>query len=164
MNYETLLERYQQGRISKSMLKIYVKKGIITQEEFNAKKQEYLSGRAPAQQPVSRPPAPRPQAQAAPPSPRPQTQTAYAPAETEQQPAPNTLPSTLFKIISVLGILFGLIDVYSSTEGFQECYEGVLEFMVGSEPYSSAWFAVFVWIIFSLFAGFLAGRFAAKLQ
>lgn len=36
MNYETLLERYQQGRISKSMLKIYVKKGIITQEEYEA--------------------------------------------------------------------------------------------------------------------------------
>lgn len=34
MNYETLLERYQQGRISEAMLKIYVKKGIITQEEY----------------------------------------------------------------------------------------------------------------------------------
>lgn len=34
MNYETLLERYQQGRITKAMLKIYVKKGIITQEEY----------------------------------------------------------------------------------------------------------------------------------
>lgn len=36
MNYETLYERYQQGRISKSMLKIYVKKGIITQEEYES--------------------------------------------------------------------------------------------------------------------------------
>ena len=36
MNYEILYERYQQGRISKSMLKIYVKKGIITQEEYES--------------------------------------------------------------------------------------------------------------------------------
>ena len=36
MNYEALYERYQQGRISKSMLKIYVKKGIITQEEYES--------------------------------------------------------------------------------------------------------------------------------
>lgn len=36
MNYETLFERYQQGRISKSMLKIYVKKGIITEEEYES--------------------------------------------------------------------------------------------------------------------------------
>lgn len=34
MNYETLLERYKQGRITKAMLKIYVKKGIITEEEY----------------------------------------------------------------------------------------------------------------------------------
>ena len=34
MTYEILLERYQQGRISKAMLKIYVKKGIITQEQY----------------------------------------------------------------------------------------------------------------------------------
>lgn len=36
MNYETLLERYQNDRITKAMLKIYVKKGIITQEEYEA--------------------------------------------------------------------------------------------------------------------------------
>ena len=36
MNYETLYERYQQGRISKSMLKIYIKKGIITEEEYQS--------------------------------------------------------------------------------------------------------------------------------
>ena len=40
MNYETLLERYHQGRITKTMLKIYVKKGIITQEEYELALQE----------------------------------------------------------------------------------------------------------------------------
>ena len=34
MSYEILFERYQQGRISKAMLKIYVKKGIITQQDY----------------------------------------------------------------------------------------------------------------------------------
>ena len=34
MSYETLLERYENGRISKSMLKIYVKKGVITAQEY----------------------------------------------------------------------------------------------------------------------------------
>lgn len=36
MTYEILYERYQQGRISKAMLKIYVKKGVITQEEYES--------------------------------------------------------------------------------------------------------------------------------
>ena len=36
MTYEILFERYQQGRISKAMLKIYVKKGVITQEEYQS--------------------------------------------------------------------------------------------------------------------------------
>lgn len=33
--FETLKKRYEQGRITKAMLKIYVKKGVITQEEYN---------------------------------------------------------------------------------------------------------------------------------
>jgi len=33
--YETLKERYEQGRITKAMLKIYVKKGVITQAQYN---------------------------------------------------------------------------------------------------------------------------------
>ena len=34
MNFEVLLERYQQGRITKAMLRIYVKKGVITAEQY----------------------------------------------------------------------------------------------------------------------------------
>ena len=34
MTYEILLERYLQGRISKAMLAVYVKKGVITQEQY----------------------------------------------------------------------------------------------------------------------------------
>jgi hypothetical protein len=34
MNFEILLERYNNGRITKAMLKIYVKKGIITPAEY----------------------------------------------------------------------------------------------------------------------------------
>lgn len=34
MTYEILFERYQQGRISKAMLKVYVKKGVITQQDY----------------------------------------------------------------------------------------------------------------------------------
>lgn len=32
--YETLKERYEQGRITKAMLKIYVRKGVITPAQY----------------------------------------------------------------------------------------------------------------------------------
>ena len=32
--YETLKQRYEQGRITKAMLKIYVKNGVITQAQY----------------------------------------------------------------------------------------------------------------------------------
>lgn len=35
MNIETLKERWIQGRISEAMLKIYVRKGVITEEKRN---------------------------------------------------------------------------------------------------------------------------------
>lgn len=35
MTYEILYQRYQEGRISKAMLKIYVQKGVITQEQYD---------------------------------------------------------------------------------------------------------------------------------
>lgn len=34
MNFEILMERYQQGRITKVMLKVYVRKGVITPEQY----------------------------------------------------------------------------------------------------------------------------------
>lgn len=34
MTYEILLERYKEGRISKAMLAVYVRKGVITQEQY----------------------------------------------------------------------------------------------------------------------------------
>lgn len=34
MNIETLKERWAQGRISEAMLKIYVRKGVITNEQM----------------------------------------------------------------------------------------------------------------------------------
>lgn len=34
MNFETLKERYDSGRITTAMLKIYVRKGIISAEEY----------------------------------------------------------------------------------------------------------------------------------
>ena len=34
MTFEILMERYQQGRITKAMLKVYVKKGVITAEQY----------------------------------------------------------------------------------------------------------------------------------
>lgn len=36
MTYEILFERYQMGRISEAMLRVYVKKGVITQAEFDS--------------------------------------------------------------------------------------------------------------------------------
>lgn len=33
--FEKLKQRYEQGRITKTMLKIYVRKGVITQEEYD---------------------------------------------------------------------------------------------------------------------------------
>lgn len=33
--FEVLKQRYEQGRITKAMLKIYIKKGVITQEQYN---------------------------------------------------------------------------------------------------------------------------------
>lgn len=35
MNIETLKERWVHGRISEAMLKIYVRKGVITEEKRN---------------------------------------------------------------------------------------------------------------------------------
>ena len=32
--YETLKERYEQNRITKSMLKVYVKKGVISKAQY----------------------------------------------------------------------------------------------------------------------------------
>jgi hypothetical protein len=32
--YEILKERYEQGRITKTMLRIYVKKGVITRAQY----------------------------------------------------------------------------------------------------------------------------------
>lgn len=32
--FETLKIRYEQGRITKAMLKVYVKKGVITQAQY----------------------------------------------------------------------------------------------------------------------------------
>jgi len=34
MSYETLVERYATGRITLAMLKIYVKKGVISAAEY----------------------------------------------------------------------------------------------------------------------------------
>lgn len=34
MNIETLKTRWEQGRISEAMLKIYVRKGVITKEQM----------------------------------------------------------------------------------------------------------------------------------
>lgn len=34
MNFEILMERYHQGRITKAMLKVYVRKGVITPEQY----------------------------------------------------------------------------------------------------------------------------------
>lgn len=34
MTKETLITRWENGRISEAMLRVYVKKGIITAEEF----------------------------------------------------------------------------------------------------------------------------------
>ena len=34
MTVETLKERYAHGRITKAMLKVYVKKGVITEEDY----------------------------------------------------------------------------------------------------------------------------------
>lgn len=34
MSFEKLKERYEAGRITKAMLKVYVKKGVITAEEY----------------------------------------------------------------------------------------------------------------------------------
>ena len=36
MSYKVLFERFQQGRITDAMLKIYVRKGIITQEQYQS--------------------------------------------------------------------------------------------------------------------------------
>jgi len=33
--FETLKKRYEQGRITVAMLKVYVRKGVITQEQFD---------------------------------------------------------------------------------------------------------------------------------
>ena len=34
MNFETLKERYENDRITDAMLRIYIRKGVITQEQY----------------------------------------------------------------------------------------------------------------------------------
>ena len=42
MTIETLVDRWEQGRISLAMLRVYVKKGVITADDFkNITGQEY---------------------------------------------------------------------------------------------------------------------------
>lgn len=41
MTYETLKTRWEKGRISESMLRVYVRKGVLTPEQF-----EEITGKA----------------------------------------------------------------------------------------------------------------------
>lgn len=41
MTFETLKTRWEKGRISESMLRVYVKKGVLTKDEF-----EEITGKA----------------------------------------------------------------------------------------------------------------------
>lgn len=63
----------------------------------------------------------------------------------------------LFKKLFLIGFLLvfiiGFIDIYASTSGFQEIYCGMLQNIVGNKPYSSAYSAAFLWVLFSLLSG-----------
>ena len=44
MDFNTLKERYDSGRITKAMLKVYVKKGIINAEQYkNITDEDYVA-------------------------------------------------------------------------------------------------------------------------
>ena len=71
----------------------------------------------------------------------------------------------LFKkvFIGAFSLLFiiGFVDIFGSTNGFQEIYCGMLQGIVGNEPYTSAYSATFFWIVFSFLGGGALGGIVA---
>lgn len=127
--------------------------GVITQEEFDQKKNECLHGSVQI----------APQQKESEPVPAAQTVQSI-PSVTETAKKRGNLPTILFWVITLLGIIKGYQDVYFSTRCFRAVYRGTWEFMVGHEEVSSAIFAALIWIVLSVFAGFIVGRIAANIQ
>ena len=59
------------------------------------------------------------------------------------------LPKITALIVSILVGLVGLIDILASTAFFGDPYAGILKFLVGSEAFTSGFFALVVWAIFA---------------
>ena len=55
------------------------------------------------------------------------------------------MPKILSIICGALLAFLGLVEVGIATEGFARRYEGILEFLVGDQAYTSAIFALIVW-------------------
>lgn len=55
------------------------------------------------------------------------------------------MPKIVAIIWGALLAVLGLVEVGIATEGFADRYEGILEFLVGDQAYTSAIFALIVW-------------------
>lgn len=55
------------------------------------------------------------------------------------------MPKIVAIIWGALLAVIGLVEVGIATEGFSYCYEGILEFLVGDQAYTSAIFALIIW-------------------
>ena len=55
------------------------------------------------------------------------------------------MPKIVAIIWGALLAVLGLVEVGIATEGFADCYKGILEFLVGDQAYTSAIFALIVW-------------------
>lgn len=66
------------------------------------------------------------------------------------------LPKYYAIISIILPALFACWDILAGTDMLDDCYDGILEFLVGNEAYSSAVMAVVLWagIIFGLYKAF----------
>lgn len=130
--------------------------GVITEAEFEEKKKELLSGKAPAAPTTLPAPESQPTQFA--------NQTQDVPNYADTNKKPNSMPTKLFRIIAILGVIFGVMEVYAATNGFRSTYFGVLGFVVGNEAYISALLAVVIWSIWAVLWGFIVGRITASFQ
>ena len=130
--------------------------GVLTQEEFDQKKNEFLHGVAPQS--------------TAPVAPETSEQTVETQAQiveqnqTDTNTTPLNWPKILFWVITGWGVFKGYKEIYNATRGFKAVYRGIWEPVVGHEEVVSALLAAVIWIILAVFFGFIAGRIASKIQ
>ena len=128
--------------------------GVISQEEFNQKKQECLHGtnnnNAPSNAVVSSNNAP-------------ETYSHYETEDSSVNKLLSKLPTLLFWASAIIGVWHGYNDIYNSTFGFIGVYRGELQNLVGNAPYTSSYLAALLWFVISIGGGLIISKISAKI-